>query len=323
MGRANLRRLVPPAAVAVVLITYPLLIKDPFLQNLAILVLVNAAAATAWNLLGGFSGQVSFGHSIFFGIGAYTTGFLLLRQNVVPWFGMLAGAALAVLAGIVIGFPVFRLRRHYFSIATIAMQQVIFILVVNNRALGSATGLELPIKPQSLVDLQFSSRDQTGYHLVALGIFGLATLAAWLYMRGRAGSYARAIRDDEDVARAMGVPVRRYKLYAISLSAALTAMAGGFYAMYALFVDPNIVISLGQSILIVLVAVLGGAGTFWGPLVGASVLGLIQQETRVHFSGAGNSLDFVIYGILVIAIAVLEPAGLVGLARRLQWRFRA
>jgi len=310
------------AAVAVILTIYPLLVKDPFWQNLAIIVLVNAAAASAWNLLGGFSGQVSFGHSIFFGIGAYTTGFLLLRQNLLEWFGMLAGALLAVVAGVLIGFPVFRLRRHYFSIATIAMQQVIFILVVNNRALGSATGLELPIKQPSLVDLQFSSRDQTGYHLVALAIFGLASLAVWLYMRGRAGTYARAIRDDEEVARAMGVPVRRYKLFAISLSAALTALAGGFYAMYVLFVEPNIVLSLGQSILIVLVAVLGGAGTFWGPLVGASVLTLIQQQTRVHFSGAGNSLDFVIYGILVIAIAVLEPAGLVGMAARIRQRVR-
>lgn len=305
--------------VALGLIAYPLVIKESFWQNLAILVLVNATAAAAWNVLGGFSGQVSFGHSIFFGIGAYTTGFLLLR-GVSPWLGLLAGAGLAVAAGLAIGFPVFRLRSHYFSIATIAVQQVIFTLVINNGALGAGTGLELPIKTASLANLQFSARDKTAYHLVALAFFGLTSLLVWLYLRGRPGAYARAIRDDEEVARSMGVPVRRYKLYAIALSGALTALAGAFYAMYVLFVDPHTVLALNRSIEIVLVAVLGGAGTLWGPLVGAGVLGVFQQVTRVQFSGAGNSLDFVIYGLLVMAIAIFEPAGLMGLVRRLRRR---
>lgn len=319
MARADWRRWGPVAIIAVGLALYPFFIKESFWQNLAILVLVNATAAAAWNVLGGFSGQVSFGHSIFFGIGAYTTGFLLLR-GVSPWLGLLAGAGLAVAAGLLIGFPVFRLRSHYFSIATIAVQQVIFTLVINNPALGAGTGLELPIKTASLANLQFSARDKTAYHLVALCFFGMTSLLVWLYLRGRPGAYARAIRDDEEAARSMGVPVRRYKLYAIALSGALTALAGAFYAMYVLFVDPHTVIALNKSIEIVLVGVLGGAGTLWGPLLGAWVLGIFQQVTRVQFSGAGNSLDFVIYGVLVMAIAIFEPAGLMGLLRRLRRR---
>lgn len=308
------------AAVGVGFLLLPILVKDPSWQNLAILVLVNASAAAAWNLLGGYTGQVSFGQSIFFGAGAYTTGYLLARHEVLPWFGIAAGMTVALVAGLVIGFPVFRLRRHYFSIATIAMQQLVFTVVVNTKELGSATGLELPIKEPSILNLQFPVRDQSEYVWAALALFGLTSLVIWLYLRGRAGAYSRAIRDDEEVARAMGVPVRRYKLFAISLSAVLTAMAGGYYGMYVLFVDPNIVLSLSQSIAIVLVAVLGGAGTLWGPLVGAAVLSFIQQQTRIHLGGGGSGLDFVIYGALVVAIAVLEPAGLVGLAGRLRRR---
>ena len=309
--------------IGLLMLAYPFVVKDAFWQNIAVLVLINASAAAAWNLLGGFTGQVSFGHSIFYGAGAYTTGFLLVRFGLSPWIGMVAGCAVAVVAGVVLGFPVFRLRSHYFSIATIAMQQVIFIVVVNNKALGAATGIELPIRDASLANLQFSTRDLVPYHLIALAIFGIASLSIWLFMRGKAGAYVRAIRDDEEVARALGAPVRRYKLYAIAVSASITALAGGFYGMYSLFIDPNVVLSLNLSIAIVLIGVLGGAGSLWGPLVGSWVLQVIQEETRVHLSGAGNAFDLVIYGLLVMLIAVVEPAGLVGIGRRLGRRLPA
>lgn len=312
------RRVLSIALVGGALFLYPFVVESPFWQNIGVLALIFASAASAWNLLGGFMGQVSFGHSIFFGIGAYSTGYLLIRHDLVPWVGIAIGMAISIVAALVIGFPVFRLRSHYFSIATIALQQAIFIVVVNSESLGQATGLELPIKPESLVNLRFSIRDLVGYHLVALGFFGVTSLAVWLYMQGRTGAYARAIRDDEDVARAMGVPVRRHKLYAISLSAALTSMAGGLYGMYALFVDPNVVLSLWLSITIVIIAVLGGAGTFWGPLVGAFALLAIQEEARVHFSGSGRALDFVIAGLLIVALATFEPKGLVGAAGRIR-----
>ena len=312
----EVRQFLPVAAVGAVLIAFPFVIKDPFWQNLAVLVLIYASAATAWNLLGGFAGQISFGHAVFFAVGAYTTGYLLIHAALIPWFGIALGAVLAAIIGVIIGFPVFRLRAHYFSIATIALQQVAFIIVVNNSALGAATGLELPLKSESLANLQFSIRDKTEYHLVALGFLAFSTLVVWLFMRTRPGYYVRAIRDDEDAARVMGVPVRRYKLYAMVISSALTAMAGGLYAMYALYVEPNVVLSVGESILIALVAILGGAGSLWGPLIGAAVLNWLQQSTRVQFSGGGNGLDFVVYGALVMIVAVLEPRGLVGLGNR-------
>ncbi len=302
---------------ALILVVYPFVIKAPAWQNGAVVALIFASAAVGWNLLGGYMGQLSFGHGLFFGIGAYTTGYLVAHDGVSPWLGILAGAVLASAAGWVIGFPMFRLRSHYFSIATIAMQQLVFIVVVNTEALGAATGLTLPIKPESLANLRFSVRDQVGYHLVALGLLAVVTLAAWVYVRGRAGMFARAIRDDEEAALASGVPVRRYKLYTMALSAAVTALAGGMYAMYVLFVDPSTTIFISVSITIVVMAILGGAGTFWGPLLGALVLTALQSSTRIYLGGGESGGQFVLYGLLIAVIVLLEPLGLIGIARRI------
>jgi branched-chain amino acid transport system permease protein len=315
-------RLALLTAVALLLTAYPFVVKDLFLQHVAILVLITATAAVGWNVLGGMTGQISFGHAIFFGIGAYTTVFLFARYGTSPWLGIVAGALLAAAVGLAIGFPVFRLRSHYFSIATIALQQVVFTVVINQDSLGGAAGIQVPIADPSLGNLQFSVRDQTGYHLVALAMFSLASLAVFAFARSRAGAYCRAVRDDDEAARSLGVPARRYKLSAMCLSAAITAVAGSVYAMYSLYADPNIVFSLNQSITIVLVAVLGGVTSLWGPLIGAIALVLIQEETRVYFSGNGTGLDLVIYGAVVIAIALLEPAGLVGLGKRVVRRLR-
>lgn len=305
------------APVAGLLIAYPFVIKDPFWQHLAVLTLLMAALATAWNILGGFTGQISLGHSIFFAIGAYSTAYLLIHAGLVPWLGMAVGCGLATVAAMVIGLPVFRLRGHHFSIATIAVQQVMLTIVTNSASLGRATGLEIPIERQSVVNLQFSIRDQVGYHLVALALLALCTLTAWRFASGRAGAYARALRDDDELARASGVPALRYKLQALMISAGLTALCGGFYAMYALFVDPNVVLSLGQSIAIALAAVLGGAGRLWGPLIGAVAFVGIQETTRVQLAGVGAGLDLVIFGIIIVLIAIAEPGGIIGLGERI------
>ncbi len=296
-----MRRLAVPLVILAALIAFPLVVKDQFWQNAAVLALIFASAATAWSLLGGYAGQISFGHSLFFGIGAYATGYLVAH-------------------GVAVGFPVFRLRSHYFSIATIAMQQVAFVIVINNSELGAASGIPLPLKAPSVLTLQFGIRDKTEYYLVALGLFVAVFAIAWFFLRRPAGHYVRAIRDDEEAARSLGVLVRRYKLYAMALSAALTAVVGGYYAMYATFVDPTIVLGTGFSIVIALAAILGGATTLWGPLVGAVILIVLQQGTRTLYSGAGTGVDFVIYGALVIAIAIIEPRGIAGLFARARWR---
>jgi branched-chain amino acid transport system permease protein len=235
--------------------------------------------------------------------------------GVSPWLGMLAGVAVAVLVSQVIGFPCFRLRGHYFAIATIAVGEIVQTIMLNWDALGGARGIWLPIRPETLVNFQFH-RAKWPYYYVALGLFAaVLALTAWVE-RTRLGYYFRAIREDPDAAQSLGVPVARYKLLAIALSAAFTALGGSFYAQYVLFIDPESVFPLSLSILICLVAVLGGVGTLWGPLVGAAVLIPLSEATRIYFGGTGKAVDLMIYGGLIVLVAVFQPGGITALAAR-------
>jgi branched-chain amino acid transport system permease protein len=290
--------------------------------NLLVLVLLYASLAQAWNILGGFTGQVSLGNAAFFGIGAYTSTVLLVEWNVSPWLGMLAGAGLAAIFAVIIGYPVFRLGGHYFAIATIALGEIMLIMFANWGFVGGAVGLSIPFirgddrRPaDSWLYLQFNQARE-GYLIVALALAALVTLTVILVERSKIGYYLRAIKNDELAARTLGVNVLRYKLIAIVLSASLTAMLGTFYAQYLLFIDPETTMRLELSVLIALVAILGGVGTVAGPLIGAAVLLPVSEMTRSALGGAGNTLDLVLYGGLIILISVFQPNGLVALARR-------
>ena len=307
------KRFLAAAAVLVVL-AWPLVFRGPYPQHLMILVLLNALLGTAWNILGGFAGQISLGQAIFFGTGAYTSTLLAQHAGISPWFGLLAGALVAAALALAIGTPCFRLSGHYFAIATIALGEIAAIAVTNWDFAGGAVGLFLSVGDTGLRQMNFESK--LGYHYLIAGLLALA-LAVTVWLRSaRAGYYWRAIREDQAAARSAGVPATRYKMLAIAVSAALTAMAGTFYAQYVLFIDPPSVLPLSLSIQICLVAVLGGAGTVAGPLVGAAVLVPLSAATSVLLGGSGRSLDLVVYGALIMIIAVFEPSGLVGLARR-------
>src|SRR6267143_1387783 len=268
------------AAAVVAVLLFPVVFRGPYPQHLMILILLNALLGTAWNILGGFAGQISLGQATFFG-----------------------------------------LSGHYFAIATIAIGEIAGIAVTNWEFAGGAVGLFLPVEGEGLAAFKFG--DKLGYYYVIAGLLAFSvTLAAWL-RRGRPGYYWRAIREDQAAARSVGVPALRYKQLAIAISAALTAFAGTFYAQYLLFIDPPSVLPLSLSIQICLVAVLGGAGTLVGPLLGAAVLVPLSAATSVALGGSGRSLDLVVYGALIMVIAVFEPSGLVGIARRLRGRISA
>ena len=302
------------AAVALLVLAWPLVFRGPYPQHLMILILMNALLGTAWNVLGGFAGQISLGQAIFFGAGAYTSTLLAQHAGVSPWLGLVAGAAVAAALAVAIGAPCFRLSGHYFAIATIALGEIAAIAVTNWDFAGGAVGLFLAVGDTGLRQMSFENK--LGYHYVIAGLLAIALGAtAWL-RSARAGYYWRAIREDQPAARSAGVPATRYKMLAIAVSAAFTAMAGTFYAQYVLFIDPPSVLPLSLSIQICLVAVLGGAGTLVGPLVGAAVLVPLSAATSVLLGGSGSSLDLVVYGALIMIIAVFEPAGLVGIAQR-------
>lgn len=298
---------------------YPALLGSPRDINVGVLVLLFAMLGTAWNVLGGYAGQISFGHAVFFGTGAYTST-LLVQAGVSPWLGMLAGATLAASLALIVGLPTFRLAGHYFAIATIVVAEITETIVRNADALGAARGLALPIRPSGLVDLQFQE-SRLPYYFLALALYAVALIATWLLERHRLGYYLRAIREDETAARSVGISVLQHKLAASALSAALTALGGTFYAQYILFIDPDSVFALPLSIRIALIPILGGVGRSYGPLLGAAVLIPLQELTRFRFGGTGSGADLVIYGGLIVLISVLQPGGLaaVGDTLRRAW----
>jgi len=296
------------AAALACALAYPLVLAGPRDVNVGVLVLLYATLGTAWNILGGYAGQISFGHAVFFGTGAYVST-LVVGAGLSPWIGMLAGALVAASLAIVIGLPTFRLAGHYFAIATIVVGEIVETVVRNTDALGGARGLMPPILPSGIANLEFHET-RVPYFYVALALYAVALISTWLVERRRVGYYLRAIREDEQAARSVGVSVLRYKLAAAALSAALAALAGTLYAQYVLFIDPDSVFSLALSIRIALIPILGGAGRSYGPLIGAIVLVPLQEVTRFQFGGTGQGADLVIYGGLIVLLSVLQPGGL-------------
>jgi branched-chain amino acid transport system permease protein len=297
------------------LLAFPWVFVQPYPRDVMIRIFLYALLAQAWNLLGGYCGQISLGNAVFFGIGAYSSSVLGLWWGVSPWLGMLAGMALAVAVSQAIGFPCFRLRGHYFAIATIGIGEIVQTIAINWDAIGGARGIWLPIKPETLVNLQFH-RAKWVYYYIALGLLLAVFLLTAAVERLRIGYYFRAIREDSDAAESLGVPLTRYKLLAIAASAAFTALGGSFYAQYVLFIDPESVLPTSLSILVCLVAVLGGVGTLWGPVLGAAVLITLSELTRVLLGGTGKAVDLMIYGGLIVLVAVFQPGGLMGLVAR-------
>jgi branched-chain amino acid transport system permease protein len=269
-----------------------------------------AQLGVAWNIVGGYAGQVSLGHAAFFGVGAYTSTLLLIRFGVNPWIGTLTGGALAAILSLAFGWSCFRLKGHYFAMATIAVAELVQIFFTEWEWGGAAVGLNVPLDKTGWAWMSFATK--LPYYWLALGLL-LATLAVNLWIeRSWLGFYFRAIKDEPDAARSIGVNIARYKQAALSISAFFTAIGGSLYAQKELYVDPNSVLSTALSIKMALVAILGGVGTLFGPVIGAVVLTSIEEFSRILFGGTGSGIDTIIYAALIIAVAVFYPAGIVG-----------
>jgi branched-chain amino acid transport system permease protein len=301
------RKLALAAVLAAALLAFPLLVTNRFLVHLAILTLLYVLLGTSWNLLGGYAGQISFGHAAFFGTGAYTSTILLLRLGVSPWLGMLAGGALAVLLALPLGWLTFRLRGPYFALATLAAAEVIRVVVYNWDSLtGGGDGLNI------LANL--GGRVQFYYIALALAAAGLA--AVWTITRSRWGYFLAAIREDEDAAEALGVPAARMKLLALAVSAFFVALGGSFFASYQLYINPDLVYESHISIQMIVVSILGGMGTLAGPVVGAVVLVPLSE----YFRGLSPVANLLIYGLFIVLVMLFLPEGLVSGGRGLLLR---
>ncbi len=302
-------------ALGVLVLAYPLLTEGSAVwQRLGALVLLGAIGASAWNIVGGYAGQVSVGHAIFFGFGAYSAVVVYTHLEWPPIAGAPIGMLLSVLVAAVIGVPTLRLSGHYFSMATIAVGELVRVLSSTSDYIGGAQGLGGPAMPRSVFDLSFLSA--APFYYIFLAVLALLLGVTWWMEHSRMGFYLRAIKDSERAARSLGVSSGRYKLYAYMLSGAFTSLAGSLYLCMFGFVDPESGFGILISVKMVVMAALGGAGQLFGPLVGALILVPLEELSNSLLGGQGAGLTFVVYGAIIVIIARFLPSGLLSLLDR-------
>jgi branched-chain amino acid transport system permease protein len=263
----------------------------------------------AWNIVGGYAGQLSAGHAAYLGIGAYTAAMLSVEGGVTPWIGMFVGGALAAVLGSIVGFLGFRfgLRGFYFVLLTVAFAEICRIIVANVDALGGAIGYYISFTGNPR---QFQFQDNRAYYYIALGFMLVATgLVAWLQGR-RFGVYLAAIREDESACEALGVNTFKYKMLAMMLSSFLTGVGGTFYAFYLFSLNPNTVFGVPLSVEIIIRPIVGGAGTVLGPILGSFILSPLAELARHYFAQGGwTGAHLIVYGALLVAVVLFLPEG--------------
>jgi len=298
------------AAVGAALAFVPLVVTSATVLNFLVFTLLIALAAQGWNILGGYGGQVSFGHAAFFGTGAYVTAVLQTRYGVNAWAGFALGVALGALAGWIIGFLTFRtgLRGSYFALVTLAFAEVLRMLANSFALTGGGAGvlIKLDVRPENF---QFASR--AGFYWIALALVVAAMLVSRRIETTRFGAQLAAVRENEAAAQALGVDPFWVKMHAITLSAAVTAAAGAFYAQYFLFIDSGIAYGAWISIEALLAPIVGGLGTVFGPLLGALVLHGLGELAK-HLGGAATGINLAVYGALLILAVAYLPNGVTG-----------
>jgi branched-chain amino acid transport system permease protein len=292
---------------------------DNYWIQVFVWILFFAYCSASWNLIGGFAGQYSIGHAAFLGIGAYVSTLLYLNAGLSPWLGMLAGGVAAAVVGGVIGYPCFRLRGAFFSLVTIAFAEMLRVgLELTDRLFGievnGVRGLVIPPVGHRWAAFQFI--DKRYYYWIMLGLLVLVlAVGAWV-KASRLGYYLAAIADDEDAVASLGISPPRAKLAALLLSAFFTALAGTFYAQFILFITPTRLVSLELSVQMVIMAVLGGAGTVLGPVYGAAVLVPVAELTRAFWGGGRQGVHLIVYGALLMLAVLYWPHGIEGWLRR-------
>jgi branched-chain amino acid transport system permease protein len=298
----------------------PLVTRSGFLLDSLVIILLWGALSAAWNVAGGYAGQVSIGHAAFFGIGAYAAAVLATRFQQSPWLGMLVGVCVSVVAGFIIGFLSNRLRGPYFALATIAFAQVLLIVASRWRALTQGSeGIPVPFRP----GFATLGLDHVAWVYVALVVAVLYYGVEVYLERSRVGYQLAGVREDEDAAEALGIACRRLKVAAVTASAAMTSVCGSLWAQYIGFVDPFYVFGIDLSIRFALNAIIGGMGTALGPFLGAILINSLETYLRATFSGVQSGFTgiyLIIYGAVLILVVRFFPEGVVGLAARLRVR---
>lgn len=304
-----------------VLGTMPVAVKNPFILHIVIMVFMWTILGSAWNVLGGFAGQVSFGHAALFGIGAYTTIILFLRAGVAPWWGIPLGGVAAALGSVPVGLICFRLRGPYFSLATLAVAELTKLVALNWEWLTNGPiGFLITTLPPLTIGGRPVDWESKGpfYCLVSLLMLVALSSTAWL-RRSRLGAFLVAIKEDEDAAQAVGIDTVRAKVLTLALSGFLAGLGGGFYAFYFRYVDPDAVLNIGLSMEMVFIAIVGGLGSVVGPLIGAVFLTTVGEAVRARFQ-VGH---LIFYGLFMMIVIRFLPEGIWGRIRSAWMRLQA
>jgi ABC-type branched-subunit amino acid transport system permease subunit len=286
----------------------PFAVPHPFLFSLLIQAAIWALVTASWDLLSGYTGQISFGHSGFFALGAYAAAGLAYHLHVSPWIGLVAAAGLCSLVGLCVGFPALRLRGHYLALVTLGFAEIVRLVSQNwIEVTGGPFGMHdfgaLPGLPDDPL------RQNETLYLIVLGV-AAAAIALMLFVceRTNAGKAFRAIREDQVLAESHGINIKIYKLYAFALSAALTGLGGGLYAFSVGLVNPNLASAL-TSAMILGMAVFGGLGTIWGPALGAVLLFTMSEGLRF----VGVVYNLIAFGVVILVFVIFVPRGIAGL----------
>jgi len=294
--------------LGIIALVFPLVVRSDYYQHLVIIALMWVAIGSAWNLLAGYTGQVSFGHAIFFGTGAYTAGICATKLGISAWWGMAFGGIMAMIFALFVGWVCFRLRGPYFALATLAGGEIIRLIATNWESLtGGMVGI--------LIIQTF--RSKLPYYYIALVLAFLCIFVIYLVMKTKWGYYFISIREDQDAAESLGINTTLYKNVSLLISAFFTGMAGAFYMNYMAFIDPHVVFSLHYiSIMAILVGIVGGVATTMGPAVGAFVMVGVQETFRSAFFGLApkwvSQAHALVFGLLVIFVIMFLANGILG-----------
>ena len=296
------------AVIGIFFLLFPLVVRSDYYQHLVIIIFMWVVVGSAWNLLAGYTGQVSFGHAIFFGVGAYTAGIFVTKLQVSAWWGMAFGGFAAVLVGLFVGWVCFRLRGPYFALATLAGGEIIRLIATNWESFTDGmVGI--------LIIQTFKSK--LPYYYIGLLMAVLCVFSIRWIMSTKWGYYFVSIRENQDAAESLGINTTLYKNISLMVSAFFTGTAGAFYMNYMAFIDPHVVFSLHFiSIMAILVGIVGGVATIWGPTVGAFVMVGLQETFRSSFFGLApkwvSHAHALVFGLLVIFVIMFLANGIVG-----------
>src|SRR5690242_5761321 len=339
---ASLAAIAVFVAVVIGLAVLPTFVRKPYVLHMFVTLFLAIIQGQAWNVIGGYTGQYSVGHAAFFGVGAYVTMMLLEVNHIPPWWGIWAAMAASMLLSVVIGGITFRLRGPYFVLASIAVAEIIRLAALYYKGFtrGAEGFLLSSIPTLHLFGMEIEFLTKRTFYFTGL-VLAVVTIAVnWAVEHSKLGYYFQAIREDQDAAHSLGINLTFYKSVALAISAAFTAAAGGFFAMFVKFIDPNIAFGLDVSVQIVLICIVGGIGTILGPVVGAMVLvplseilrnprGLVQvgilssDSTIVRFIETYlSNAHLLVYGILVVVVILFAPEGVVGVIKRVAARSR-